>query len=100
MPVLEAIEQSLEEAVRREAAREEALSAAGPAAGAGAAWLDGLARLDGRLAALEECVARAAHGAAEADAALVEVADGLSRWLRAARGGGGTLAGGGGGAVS
>ena len=95
--VLEKIEQSLAEAVRRVAEREQALPPA-PAdvSGRDAACQKALARLDDRLAALDDCAGRAGRAAAAADAALANGAAGLERWLQAAR----KVADGAGGAVS
>ncbi len=80
--VLERIEQSLAEAVRRSEEREQSLQASpetAPPAGP-----DVLARLDETVAAFGRCVDRAAARAAEADAVLAEAADGLGAWLRRA----------------
>jgi hypothetical protein len=97
--VLEKIEQSLEETVRQVAAREQA--PAPPADGLRwGEWQAALGRLDGRLAALAEGVARAEREAAAADAALADAADGLGRWLREAGEAARTLADRGGRAVS
>ena len=82
--VLAKIEESLSETVRRAGA-----DAPAPAASAGrdAAWREALARLDDRLAALDDCAGRAARAAAAADAALADGAAGLGGWLAADRGG-------------
>jgi hypothetical protein len=94
--VLEKIEESLAETLRHVAEREQALPA--PAAdGRHAAWGEALARLDDRLAALDDCAAPAARAAAAADAALADAAEGLDRWVQAARR---KVADGAGGAVS
>ena len=86
LQVLEKIEDSLAETVRRVAEREQAMSAV-PADNAGrdAEWQKALARLDDRLAALDDCAGRAARAAAAADAALADGASELDRWLTAAR---------------
>src|SRR5688500_6961015 len=99
MQVLETIEQSLLEAVRRAAEHGPPEPAAPPAAGRDAAWQEALARLEGRIAGLRDGVERAAQSATEADAALADAAEGLSGWLRAARQGQQKLEGGGGRAV-
>jgi len=86
LQVLEKIEDSLAETVRRVAEREQALAAAPADVSArDAAWHKALARLDDRLAALDDCAGRAARAAAAADAALADAASGLDRWLQAAR---------------
>jgi hypothetical protein len=101
LQVLEKIEESLAGTLARTAEREQALAPA-PAdvAGRDAAWQKALARLDDRLAALDDCAGRAARAAAAADAALADGADGLDRWLRAAQAAAGKVADGAGGAVS
>ncbi|HKI32813.1 MAG TPA: hypothetical protein VKA46_13260 [Gemmataceae bacterium] len=101
LQVLEKIEASLDETLRRTAEREQALPS-DPADGAvhDTAWREALARLDDRLAALDDCAGRAGRAAAEAGAALADGADGLDRWAQAARVARGNVADGAGGAVS
>jgi hypothetical protein len=77
--VLEKIEDSLAAMLRETDADAEAP----PAATDGSAWRDALARLDDRLAALDDCAGRAGRAAAEGDAALAGAAEGLDGWLRA-----------------
>src|SRR5262245_42137001 len=90
--VLEKIEESLKGAVRETAARESVPPAVPDAAGRDANWEEALARLNGQVAALAKCVDRAEQVTAATDAALANAAEGLGRWLAAAR----KLAGGGG----
>jgi len=97
--VLEKIEASLAETLRHTQEREQAL-AAPDTDGRDAAWREALARLDDRLAALDDCAGRAGRAAAAADAALADGADGLGRWLPAARAALRKVADGAGGAVS
>ncbi len=97
LQVLGTIEESLAETVRR-------TSGAEPApidpTGRDAAWREALARLDDRLAALDDCAARAARAAAAADAALADGATGLDGWLGATRAARRKVADGAAGAVS
>ncbi len=82
LQVLGKIEQSLAETIRQ-------TSENGPApadsTGRDAAWREALARLDDRLAALDDCAGRAVRAATEADAALADAAVGLDGWLQAVR---------------
>ena len=81
LQVLETIERSLAEMVRDS---ERPSPPPAPPADREAAWREALARLDDRLAALDDCAGRASRAAAEADAALAEAAGRLSGWLPAA----------------
>jgi hypothetical protein len=86
LTVLETIEQSLDETLRRTDERARALAAdSADGSGRDAAWGESLARLDDRLAALEDGTGRARRIAAAAEAALADEAEGLDRWLKAAR---------------
>jgi hypothetical protein len=76
--VLEKIEDSLAELLRRS----EGEPAPAQPVGDGP-WREAMARLDDRLAALDDCVDRASRAAAEADAVLSEAAAGLNHWLSA-----------------
>src|SRR5262245_60320975 len=79
LQVLETIELSLAEMVRD--SEREALPPLAPQAARDAAWGEALARLDDRLAALDDCAGRASRAAAEADALLAGAAAGLTGWL-------------------
>jgi hypothetical protein len=76
--VLEKIEESLADTLRQtEGSQSPPPAPAGPDA-----WGKALARLDDRVAALEDCAGRASRAAAEADAALATASEGLEAWLR------------------
>jgi hypothetical protein len=94
--VLEKIEESLAEMLRRGGEGEPAPAQPG---GEGA-WREAMARLDDRLAALDDCAGRASRAAAAADAALTETAAGLNDWLSATAAARRKLADGAGGAIS
>lgn len=98
--VLEKIEESLAETVRRATEREPSLPEPPAEVGRDAAWQKALTRLDDRLAALQDCAGRAEGAAAGAEAALADAADGCERWLQAARAAWRKLAERAGGAVS
>jgi hypothetical protein len=74
--VLEKIEASLAETLRR---TDESGGAPPEPRPEDAAWRAALARLDDRLAALDDCAGRAGRAAAEADGVLADAADGLRR---------------------
>jgi hypothetical protein len=80
--VLEKIEESLADTLRR---TDEGEPAAPAEPGGDDAMREALARLDDRLAALDDCAGRAARAAAEADATLADAAGGLESWLSVAR---------------
>jgi hypothetical protein len=95
--VLETIEDSLADLLRRTGEGEPA-----PALPTGddGAWREALARLDDRLAALDDCAGRASRAAAAADAALADGAGGLDGWRAAAAAARRKVADGTGGAIS
>ncbi len=74
--VLEKIEESLADTLRRTGER--APAPAEPRADDDA-WRAALARLDDRLAALGDCADRAGRASAEADALLATAADGMRK---------------------
>ena len=94
--VLEKIEASLAEQVR---ATDSAAAPATDCARRDAAWREALARLDDRLAALDDCAGRAARAAVAADAALTDGAAELDRWVGGVRAALRKVADGAGGAV-
>lgn len=94
--VLEKIEESLADTLRRTGEGEPAPGEPG----SDDALREALARLEDRLAALDDCAGRAARAAAEADATLADASGGLESWLSAARPAPRTVAEGTDGAVS
>jgi len=99
-PVLEKIEETLAETLRRSAEPAQPPPADAAPTGRDAAWQEALARLDDRLAALDDCAGRAARSADGADVVLANGAAELDRWLGALQAARRKLVDGAGGAVS